>query len=160
MADGGEYGRPVRQTDEYGNPVNQTGTMGSYGTRGHSAGYDAHGAPVATGGGAGEHEHRGIGGKLHRSGSSSSSSSSEDDGQGGRRKKNKNKQGIKEKGIKEKIMEKIPGTKEHELASQAAHATPATIPGAGYPTAGTAPYDDHEKKGIMDKIKEKLPGHH
>lgn len=68
---------------------------------------------------------------------------SEDDGQGGRRKK---------KGLKDKIMEKLPGGHSSEEAESQA----AGRYGGGYEGAQYEP----EKKGIMEKIKEKLPGHH
>ncbi|KAL0905632.1 hypothetical protein M5K25_024067 [Dendrobium thyrsiflorum] len=166
--------------DEYGNPISGHGTTG-YADHHHTGGYGAehgtgaqqlHGHGTAghvdqhhTGGyGAGhadQHHTGGFGtehgtgaqqlhgggltpGVLRRSGSSSSSSSSEDDGLGGRRKKNK--------GIKDKIKEKLPGGHKDNQNPQQHY--DQGVAAAGVQTQET------EKKGIMEKIKEKLPGSH
>lgn len=64
---------------------------------------------------------------------------SEDDGEGGRRKK----------GMKEKIMEKMPGGHAQQEGEYNQHAqTTYTSTEGG------------EKKGMMDKIKDKIPGMH
>ncbi|CAN0861580.1 Dehydrin Xero 1 [Linum grandiflorum] len=137
----GDYGRTTDptaiQTDEYGNPIRHSAAATGYGAA-PAAGFAGTGHHHGEGGG------HGITRKLHRSGSSSSSSSSEDDGMGGRRKKDKS--------MKQKIKEKLPGQHRDEPA---AHATSTTTPG-GYRTAE----EPHHKKGIMEKIKDKLPGGH
>ncbi|CAN1814002.1 Dehydrin Xero 1 [Linum perenne] len=130
---GHHQGEHAIRTDEYGNPVR------------HSAGTGFGAAPAAGVAGTGHHQgERGIGGMLHRSGSSSSSSSSEDDGLGGRRKKDKS--------MKQKIKEKLPGQKGQHTGQ----ATSTTTPPGGYHSAD----EPHHKKGIMEKIKDKLPGSH
>ncbi|XP_010526600.1 PREDICTED: late embryogenesis abundant protein-like [Tarenaya hassleriana] len=137
-----EHGNPVQLTDEFGNPMHLTGVATS--TAPHKDVPSVEAPPpapvvepqphVGEGGGAVE--------QLPRSpsSSSSSSSSSEDDGQGGRRKK---------KGLKEKIKEKIGGSKHKEHREGHVEVPSATTGVSG-----------HEKKGLLEKIKEKLPGHH
>ncbi|MBT2968273.1 hypothetical protein PL83_18750, partial [Vibrio anguillarum] len=110
-----QYGNQdqMRKTDEYGNHVQETGTHQGTGMGGMQAGTGGMMGGMGTGGmggtdggygtrtgmgmgmGTGTHHHEGQQ-QLRRS---DSSSSSEDDGEGGRRKK----------GMKEKIMEKMPG---------------------------------------------------
>ena len=120
------------QTDEYGNPIRHSAAATGYG----AAPATGYGAAPATGFAGTGHHHgeggHGITGKLHRSGSSSSPSSSEDDGLGGRRKKDKS--------MKQKIKEKLPGGHKDE------YATSTTTPGV-YGTAD----EPHHKKGIMEK---------
>ena len=125
-------GNQVRSTDEYGNPIPSHGSAGyvdHHNTDGY--GQQLHGGGVTPG-------------VLRRSGSSSSSSS-EDDGLGGRRKKNK--------GIKDKIKEKLPGAGGHKDDNH---------PQQHYEQGVAAGEKTHEneKKGIMEKIKEKIPGSH
>ncbi|XP_035549470.1 dehydrin DHN1-like [Juglans regia] len=75
--------------------------------------------------------------------------STEYDGQGGRR----------NRGLKEKVTENIPGVgnKDHRNdTSSATTKTPTTTAG-GYGTGEQAQYHQHaEKKGVMEKIKEKV----
>ncbi|KAF8405284.1 hypothetical protein HHK36_010186 [Tetracentron sinense] len=163
--------------DEYGNPVRQTGTTGAHGTTpgtgmqggggyGKTTGTGMHG-----GGGPGTgtdmggqyqpQKQHGVSDEVRRSGSGSSSSS-EDDGEGGRRKK---------KGLKGKIMGKLPGGghKDEQMQTtnpggygatkQGGHGG-TTQGGLGGPTQGGYGADQNQDKGMMDKIKEKLPGHH
>ncbi|XP_059293147.1 abscisic acid and environmental stress-inducible protein TAS14-like [Lycium ferocissimum] len=172
----------MHKTDEYGNRDQETGGMGTGGTYGTHQGtgmggmgatggeYGTHqgtgmgtgeygtqgtgmggmstgeyGTQTGTGGmgtGTGMHTQHHEGQQLRRS---DSSSSSEDDGQGGRRKK----------GMKEKIMEKIPcghGQQEGDQYTQHAQTTTYGT------TEGTT--EGGEKKGMMDKIKDKIPGMH
>ncbi|KAH0449919.1 hypothetical protein IEQ34_020611 [Dendrobium chrysotoxum] len=156
----------VGSTDEYGNPIHGHGTTG-YADHHHTGGYgdlgtggqQLHGQGTAshvdqhhTGGHGTEHAtgaqqlHGGgvTPGVLRRSGSSSSSSSSEDDGMGGRRKTNK--------GIKDKIKEKLPGGHKDDQNLQQHYDQGVA--------AGVVHTQETEKKGIMEKIKEKLPGTH
>ncbi|XP_041020690.1 dehydrin Rab15-like [Juglans microcarpa x Juglans regia] len=78
--------------------------------------------------------------------------STEYDGQGGRR----------NKGLKEKITENIPGVgnKDHRNdTSSTTHTTTHTTTAGGYGTGEQAQHHQQaEKKGVMQKIKEKLPG--
>ncbi|KAI4298308.1 hypothetical protein L6164_031883 [Bauhinia variegata] len=169
-----EHGNPVKLTDERGNPVHVSGVATTV-PPGGAATTTVFGTEKATHGGhtvadmiateprtsdrpvavdqpkvLNEKEP----GELRRS-SSSSSSSSEDDGQGGRRKKNK--------GLKDKIKEKLPGGK-HKDKEEHPHSTSATTTTStatgGHHTTTTTTHPDHETKSFMEKIKEKLPGHH
>ncbi|XP_044953586.1 dehydrin DHN3-like [Hordeum vulgare subsp. vulgare] len=140
-----EYrGQQDHAVDEYGDPVAVHGSMGARSAAGAFTGA----------GGQLQHgtEERKTGGILRRSGSSSSSA--EDDGMGGRR----------EKGVKEKVKEKLPGG-QHMAAGTGAggaygqHTAAGTGAGGDYGQQGNAGMAG-EEKGVVDKIKEKLPGQH
>nr|AWJ68130.1 late embryogenesis abundant [Cleistogenes songorica] len=118
--------------------------------------------------------------KLHRTSSSSSSSSDEEEevidenGEGKRKKK---------KGLKEKIKDKLPGHKDHDVEGEHKSYTlapedddhkayiPASAPAAPAPVTTTHVHhndnavvvqkvEETPEKGLLDKIKEKLPGGH
>ncbi|CAA6665593.1 unnamed protein product [Spirodela intermedia] len=117
--------------DEYGNPIGVTG--------GHGAGL-APPARADTPPGTMRRWLRADDRSCNALGAPAQARYSEDDGMGGRRKK---------KGMKEKIMEKMPGHKpEHQQHHEAGYAPQS------------AAHQEPEKKGIVEKIKEKLPGHH
>ena len=68
-----------------------------------------------------------------------------------------------QKGIMDKIKEKLPGGHKEEehghVGMGRGTATTTNMGGTG--TTPIATHEGpHEQKGIMDKIKEKLPGHH
>jgi len=99
--------------------------------------------------------------KLHRSTSSSSSSSEEEVEEGGEKKKKKKKE---QKGLKEKIQEKVhkEEDKKHGEADTAIPVETEKVE-VEVEVVHPAPADqaeEVEKKGFLDKIKEKLPGQH
>ncbi|KAB1705647.1 hypothetical protein FNE63_30655 [Klebsiella pneumoniae] len=94
-----------------------------------------------------EEEHKKEEKKLHRSSSSSSSSSSDEEeviGEDGQKIKKK-----KNKGLKDKIKDKISGDHKEEVKTEKVEDT--SVPVEKYE-------DSEEKKGFLDKIKHKLPG--
>ncbi|OWM88807.1 dehydrin Rab18-like [Punica granatum] len=167
---------PTRQTDEYGNPVQQGGTTGMHGTGMGGTGMGGTGyGGTGMGGAGGEAEAYGLGsggqgqqqqrrqhqedqgGVLQRSGSGSSSS--EDDGQGGRRKK----------GLKDKLMDKIPGVggKDTDQQRQQTGATGGYAEQQyqagqqhGHGQQYQAGQQQQEKKGMMGKIKDTFTSSH
>lgn len=69
-------------------------------------------------------------------------------------------QGVRRKGIKEKIKEKLTGGKHKDEHSHATTVTASTANITISSRPGAYEHQEHEKKSMMEKMKEKLPGHH
>ncbi|KAJ8422245.1 hypothetical protein Cgig2_023104 [Carnegiea gigantea] len=112
-------------------------------------------------------KHEGLVEKIHRSDGSNSSSSDEGEGDDDEKRRGKKEKKEKKKGLKEKIMEKLPGH-EDELKMEHQHQhhreeTNVPVEKVHHEElhsshANKPPQEAEEKKGFLDKIKEKLPG--
>lgn len=112
-------------------------------------------------------KHEGLVEKIHRSDGSSSSSSDEGEGDDEEKRRRKKEKKEKKKGLRKKIMEKLPGH-EDELKIDYQHQhhkeeTNVPVEKVHHEElhsshANKPPQEAEEKKGFLDKIKEKLPG--
>ncbi|KAK9740104.1 hypothetical protein RND81_03G011500 [Saponaria officinalis] len=94
--------------------------------------------------------------KFHKADAADSSSSSSDEEGDDEEKKRRKQEKREKKGLKEKLIEKLPGHKNEEEKTTVSTETPQ-VHDVVY-SEPSHPEEDVEKKGFLDKIKEKLPG--
>lgn len=140
-----EYGNPVTQLDQYGNPITTAGGgLAGVGSHQGTTGYGTHTHTGGGGGGIGTGTGYGTGGDTGYGSTDQGTA-----GYGGATGHHE------QKGVMDKIKEKIPGTTESGATGTGYGTT------TGYGThgtgTGTGTGGHHEQKGMMDKIKEKIP---